>query len=142
MVLKLDMLGPRAHSVVPSVAEVRLRHLGAASVPRHGPGLASEAGVGPGLLLAVAGAGAAGGLLAVTVLAVPDAAPHRLLPVHLHVLPQAGGVGVGLVAAPDLAVVRLVRGVHVGVLLSVAGVSKPPVTPIKLALEWFLTWNK
>ena len=68
---------------------------------------------GSGELLAVAGAGAAGGLLAVAVLAVPGAAPHRLLAVDLHVLPQAGGVGVRLVAASHLAVVRLVRGVDV-----------------------------
>ena len=68
---------------------------------------------GSGELLAVSGAGAAGGLLAVAVLAIPCAAPHRLLPVDLHVLPEAGGVGVRLVAAPHLAVVRFVRGVDV-----------------------------
>ena len=58
---------------------------------------------------------------------------------HLEMLPEAGGVGVGLVTASDLAVVRLVRGVHMGVLLPVARVCKPPITSIKLALERFLT---
>ena len=64
------------------------------------------------LRLAVAGAGTAGGLLAVAVLAIAGT-PDGVLAMDLHVLPQAGGVGVGLVAAPHLAVVRLVRGVHV-----------------------------
>ena len=78
-----------------------------------GTGSRRKSRTGSGELLAVPGAGAAGGLLAVAVLAVPGAAPHRLLAVDLHVLPEAGGVGVRLVAAPHLAVVRLVRGVDV-----------------------------
>ena len=49
---------------------------------------------------------------------------------------------VGLVAASNPAVVGLVGGVHVHVLLPVAGVGEPSVTALYLALEWFLTWNK
>ena len=40
--------------------------------------------------------------------------------------------------APDVAVVRLVRGVHVHVLLTIAGVGKPPVAPRHLALKRLL----
>ena len=54
-------------------------------------------------------------------------------------LPEAGGVGVGLVTAPDGAVVRLVRGMDVHVLLPVAGVGKPPVTTRNFALKRLLT---
>ena len=90
------------------------------------------------LTLAVAGAGTAGGLLAVAVLAIAGT-PDGVLAVHLHVLPQAGRVGVGLVAAPHLAVVRLVAGVDVRVLLSITGVGEPPVAAIKFTFEWFLT---
>ena len=57
-------------------------------------------------------------------------------------LPEAGRVGVGLVASPHLAVVRLVRGMDVRVLLSVARVGKASITSVKLALERFLTWKK
>ena len=53
-------------------------------------------------------------------------------------LPEAGGVGVGLVAAPGTAVVRLVSGVDVHVLLTIAGVGKPPVAPWHLALKRLL----
>ena len=56
-------------------------------------------------------------------------------------LPQGGGVGVRLVAAPRGAVVRLVRGVHVHVLLSVARVGKPAVTALDLALKRFFAWK-
>ena len=48
-------------------------------------------------------------------------------------------MGVGLVAAPDSAVVRLVRGVDMHVLLPVARVGEPSVTARNLALERFLT---
>ena len=47
-------------------------------------------------------------------------------------------MGVRLVAAPRGAVVRLVRGVHVHVLLSVARVGKPAVATRDLALKRFL----
>ena len=67
---------------------------------------------------------------------------QRVLPVDLQVLPQGGGVGVRLVAAPRGAVVRLLRGVHVHVLLSVARVGEPAVATMDLALEALLTWNK
>ena len=53
--------------------------------------------------------------------------------------PERGRMGVGLVAAAHLAVVRLVAGVHVGVLLSITGVGKPSVAAIKLTFERFLT---
>ena len=62
--------------------------------------------------------------------------------VNLLMFPQRGGMSVGLVAAPDSAVVRLVSGVDMHVLLPVAGVGEPSVTALYLALEWFLTWNK
>ena len=47
-------------------------------------------------------------------------------------------MSVGLVTAPDGAVVRLVGGVDVHVLLPVAGVGEPPVTARNLTLEGFL----
>ena len=59
----------------------------------------------------------------------------------LQVLPQGGGVGVRLVAASNSARVRLVRGVHVHVLLSVARVGKPAVTALDLALKRFFAWK-
>ena len=52
--------------------------------------------------------------------------------------PERGGVGVGLVTAPDGAVVGLVRGVDMHVLLPVARVGEPSVTARNLALERFL----
>ena len=48
-------------------------------------------------------------------------------------------MGVGLVAAPHLAVVGLVAGVDVRVLLAVAGVGEATVATVELALEGFLT---
>ena len=56
--------------------------------------------------------------------------------------PQRGGMSVGLVTAPDGAVVRLVGGVDVHVLLPVAGVGEPPVAALNLALEGLLTLRK
>ena len=53
----------------------------------------------------------------------------------LHVLPQGARVGVGLVAAPDLAVVGLVAGVDMGMFLPIAAVGKLPVTAIKFTFE-------
>ena len=58
--------------------------------------------------------------------------------VNLLMFPERGGVSVGLVTAPDGAVVRLVGGVDVHVLLPVAGVGEPPVTARNLTLEGFL----
>ena len=54
---------------------------------------------------------------------------------HLEMLPQAGGVGVGLVTAPHSAVVRFVCGVHVHVLLTIARVGKSAITTLHLALK-------
>ena len=51
-------------------------------------------------------------------------------------------MGVGLVAASHLAVVRLVAGVDMRVLLSITGVGEPSVAPVKFTFEGFLTWNK
>ena len=51
-------------------------------------------------------------------------------------------MSVGLVTAPDGAVVRLVGGVDVHVLLPVAGVGEPPVAARNLALEGFLAWKE
>ena len=48
-------------------------------------------------------------------------------------------MSVGLVAAPDSAVVGLVGGVDMHVLLPVARVGEPSVTARYLALEGFLT---
>ena len=62
--------------------------------------------------------------------------------VDLLMFPQRGGVSVGLVAAPDGAVVGLVSGVDMHVLLPVARVGEPSVTAFNLALERFLTWKK
>ena len=45
---------------------------------------------------------------------------------------------VGLIAAHGRAVVRLVCGVHMHVLLPVAGVGEPAVTALDLALEGLL----
>ena len=58
-----------------------------------------------------------------------------------EVLPQGGWVGVSLVAPSNSARVRLVRGVHVHVLLSVARVGKPAVTTLDLALKRFFAWK-
>ena len=76
------------------------------------------------------------------VVAVEAVHSDGVLAVDLEMLPQRGGVGVGLVTAPDTAVVRLVGGVDVHVLLPVAGVGEPPVAALNLALERFLTLKK
>ena len=63
-------------------------------------------------------------------------------PMRLEVLSQGGRVGVGLVAASGGAVVWLVGGVDVHVLLSVAGVCKPSVAAVDLALKRLLPWKE
>ena len=50
-------------------------------------------------------------------------------------LPEAGRVGVGLVAAPDVAVVRLVSRMDVHVLLTITRVGKSAITTLHLALK-------
>ncbi len=67
---------------------------------------------------------------------------RRRLAVHLHVLAQAARVRVALVAAANLAVVRLVRRVHVRMLLPVGRVGEATVAALELALEGFLTWKQ
>lgn len=66
---------------------------------------------------------------------------RRGLAVHFHVLPQRARVRVGFVTAADLAVVRLVAGVDVGVLLPVAAVGEFSVAAVELALERLLSLN-
>lgn len=63
---------------------------------------------------------------------------RRGLAVHFHVFAQRTGVRVGLVTPAHLTVVRLVAGVHVGVLLPVAAVGEFSVAAIKLTLERLL----
>ena len=67
---------------------------------------------------------------------------RSLDPVSFQVLSQGGWVGVGLIAASGGAVVRLVSGMDMHVLLSVAGVGKPSVAAVDLALEWLLPWKE
>lgn len=62
-----------------------------------------------------------------------------LAAVELHMLSQGAWVGVTLVAAPDLAHVGFIAGVHVRVLLSVAAVRKPPVAALELTFKRFFT---
>lgn len=57
-------------------------------------------------------------------------------------LAQGARVRVALVAAPDLAHVGLVAGVHVRVLLPVAAVGKPPVAALELAFKRFFTYRR
>ena len=64
-----------------------------------------------------------------------------ILAVDLQVLSQRGRVGVGLVAPPHPARVRLVCGVDVHVLLPVAGVGEASVAALNFALKRFLTWK-
>lgn len=59
--------------------------------------------------------------------------------VELHVLSQGARVGVTLVAAPDLARVGFVAGVHVRMLLPVAAVREPPVAAVELAFKRLFT---
>ena len=54
-------------------------------------------------------------------------------------LPEAAGVGVGLITAPHPARVGLVRGVDMHVFLPVRGVRKPPITALNLTLEGFFS---
>ena len=82
-------------------------------------------------------AGAGTGRLVFALLAVE--VTDGVLAVDLHVFPERGRMCVGLVAASDFAVVRLVAGVDVRVLLSITGVGEPSVAAIKLTFEWFLT---
>lgn len=62
-----------------------------------------------------------------------------LVAVKLHMLSQGAWVGVALVAAPDLAHVGFITGVHVRMFLSVAAVREPPVAALELAFKRFLT---
>ena len=67
--------------------------------------------------------------------------PRGVNAVRLQVLPQGGGVGVGLVTAAHPAGVGLVGGVDVHVLLPVARVGEPPVAAFNLALKRLLACN-
>ena len=69
------------------------------------------------------------------VVAVEAVHSDGVLAVDLEMLPERGGVGVGLVTAPDSAVVRLVGGVDVHVLLTIARVGKSSVASLYLAFK-------
>ena len=57
----------------------------------------------------------------------------------LKMFPERRRMCVGFITTSDSAVVWLVRGVHVHVLLPVAGVGEPSVAPVNLTLERFFT---
>lgn len=59
---------------------------------------------------------------------------------HFHVLSKRRRMRIGLVAAVYATIVRLVRRVHMHVLLSVRAVREPSLAAVKLALERFLTF--
>ena len=61
---------------------------------------------------------------------------------HLEMLPEAGGVGVGLVTTPHSAVVRFVRGVDMHVLLAIAGVGESSVATLHLTFKRLFSWNR
>ena len=114
---------------------------GGVGVPAVHGGLVVPGGVAVGALGGGRGGGAGGRGAAAHIL-VTVVHGQRLLAVDLEVLPQAGGVGVGLVAATHSAGVGLVRGVDVHVLLPVAGVGEPPVAAVNLALEGLLACDR
>lgn len=58
---------------------------------------------------------------------------------HFHVFSERAGVCVGFITTSHFAVVRLIAGVHVGVLLPVTAVGETSVTAVKLTFEGFLT---
>ena len=95
------------------------------------------AGAGDGGAVRERGRGGARGVLALV-----SKEPLGLLAVDLEVFPEGGGVCVRLVAALHPTRVRLVGGVHVHVLLPVAGVGEPPVAALDLALKRLLAWKK
>ena len=64
--------------------------------------------------------------------------PRGVNAMRLQVLPQGGGVGVGLVTATNSTQVGLVGGVDMHVLLPVARVGESPVTAGDLALKRLL----
>ena len=72
----------------------------------------------------------------------PDWSNRFQLRTYLHMLAQRAGMGVGLVAAGDSTIVRLVGRVDVTVLLAIAAVREPPLAAGVLALERFLAWKK
>lgn len=57
-------------------------------------------------------------------------------------LAQRARMGVGLVAAGNSTIVRLVGRVDVTVLLAIAAVREPPLAAGVFALERFLSWKK
>lgn len=117
----------------PSLADVPLAEVG----DRRGQGGGAAAGRLGGRL-GLGGQRAVGGSRRRVALGTRRRGGRRGLAVDLHVLPQGAGVRVGLVAAADLAVVGLVRGVDVGMLLAVAAVGELPLAAVELALEGLL----
>lgn len=57
---------------------------------------------------------------------------------HLHMLSERRRMGVGLVATLDLAVIGLVRRMHVHMLLSIAAVGESPIAALMGAVERLL----
>ena len=58
---------------------------------------------------------------------------------HLHVFPEAGGVGVRLVTPSHFAVVRFVRRVHMTMLFAITRVGESTVAAFKVAFKRLLT---
>jgi len=67
--------------------------------------------------------------------------PHSqgFLAMDLKMFPERRRMCVGFITTSDSAVVWLVRGVHVHVLLPVAGVGEPSVTSFYFTFKWFFT---
>ena len=59
--------------------------------------------------------------------------------IYLHMLPEAGGVGVRLVASPDFTVVWFVGRVHMTMLLAITRVGESTVAAFKVAFKRLLT---
>lgn len=61
---------------------------------------------------------------------------------YLHMLPKTGWMCIGLITAPDFAVVRFIAGMHMAVFFPITRVGKPTITTLKLTFERFLSCNK
>lgn len=104
-------------------------------------GTTARVGVSTAVVVLVTLRGARGLTLVVAVeaRAVGSRRVGRRLTMDLHVFPQRARVGVALVTAADLAVVRLVARVHVTVLLPVRAVSEATVASLKFTFKWLLS---
>lgn len=61
---------------------------------------------------------------------------------HLHMFSQGARVRVRLIAASHFAIVRLVAGVHVRVLFSVAAVRESSIASFKFAFKRLFTYEE